>query len=65
MKIAEWIKETREAKAQGPFSAARAIGVHRVTLARWEAGSRTPQVEGLVALARWAGVEVGALAVMR
>ena len=56
--IGEWIRGVRAKKAQTQTEAAEAIGVHKMTIAKWETGCQGVGVSSALALARWAGVDV-------
>lgn len=62
-RICEWIATTRARKGQTQADAARAIGCHPGVYGRWERG-RKPDASYLVALARWAGEDLGTVAGM-
>jgi phage repressor protein C with HTH and peptisase S24 domain len=54
LEIGERLKTIRGSESQEAFAAR--FGVHRNTLARWESGERTPDLEFLVRLVRERGV---------
>lgn len=59
--IGDWIRTTRNRKSQSQREAAAAIGVHLVTVCRWEKGHKTPGIGSMRALATWGGVELSEL----
>ena len=56
-RLARLIVEDRAKDNISQVAAAKIIGVHPSTFARWEAGSR-PNQDHLAALARWLGMTV-------
>ena len=59
--IGKWIRATREKRCETQEEAAKAIGVHAMTLVKWETGSRSPGLTSLILLAKWGGVSLGDL----
>lgn len=60
--IAEWIKATRARKVQSQTEAAAQMGIHRVTLSRWERAEQSPEdLASLRAIASWAGISLAEL----
>lgn len=56
--ITRFLKATRKKRHQSQRKAAAEIGVHVVTLGRWEVGIYRPAMTYAGALAEWAGVTV-------
>jgi len=61
-KLPQRLKELREDKNLSQFALAAAMGYKSaVTIAKWELGNRTPELENLIALAKFFGVSLGYL----
>lgn len=54
--FASWFRTTRGKRRESQEDAATKIGVHQMTVCRWENGESRPSSEQLAALATWAAV---------
>lgn len=56
-----WLRRVRTEKKQSQEAAGAACGVGKQAFSHWESGRRRPGRAELMLIAKWAGVEHGAL----
>ena len=53
--FAKWLRGVRAEKAQSQAEVAKAVGVHQMTVSRWESGAAVPNGAQLPPIVKWSG----------